>query len=117
MFLKILTDTIIIFLLTYSVIDILSKIISLFFKSEKTSTKTLMLLLVDEKSDVEGTIRLSALAAKYHGYELLVILSDVTEECEAIALKLSEDFSHLHVLKTPPEVISQIISDISLKDA
>ena len=116
MFFKILTDTIIIFLLTYSVIDILSKIISLFFKSEKT-TKTLMLLVIDDKSDVEGTIRLSAIAAKHHGYELLVILSDVTEECEDIALKLSEDFSHLHVLKTPPEFISQIISDISLKDA
>lgn len=118
MFINILTDTLLIFLVTYALVDILSKIINLFFKRNKCNKdKTIMLLYIDSKSNIEGTIRSSAIAAKNIGYELLVIIGDIGEETEKILINLSKDYPHLHILHTPPESITQIFSDISLKDA
>ncbi|MBE7039862.1 MAG: hypothetical protein E7398_03975 [Ruminococcaceae bacterium] len=117
MFIRILTDTLIIFLVTYAIIDILTKIFNYFFNNTKrNSNKTLMLLYIDSKSNIEGAIRTSAITAKNIGYELLVVISDTSEETEKIILNLSGDYPHLHILKVPPEYINQIISDISSKD-
>lgn len=118
MFINILTDTLLIFLVTYALIDILSKIINLLFRQNKQNKdKTIMLLYIDSKSNIEGTIRSSAIAAKNIGYELLVIASDICAETEKILINLSKEYPHLHILNTPHESITQIFSDICSKDA
>ncbi|MBE7027917.1 MAG: hypothetical protein E7407_02635 [Ruminococcaceae bacterium] len=114
MLINILTDTLIIFLFTYAIIDILSRIFNFLINTKKQNCdKTLMLLYIDSKSNIEGTIRKSAIAAKNIGYELLVVVSDTTDETEKIISTLSNDYPHLHILKVSPEYISQIFSDIS----
>ena len=118
MFIKILTDTLLIFFVTYALIDILSKVFNFFInRTDRKKDKTIMLLYIDSKNNIEGTIRSSAIAAKNIGYELLVIVGDVGEETERILTNLSKDYPHLHILNAPPESITQIFSDISLKGA
>lgn len=118
MIIGIIADTLMIFLVTYAVIDIISRIFYCFFNNKKEpNDKTLMLLYIDSESNVEDTVRSCALSAKNIGYELLVIFSDTNEETEKIILELSDDYPHMHTLKMASESITQIFSDISSKDA
>lgn len=115
---KILAEALIIFLTTYAVLDILHRIASLFFRHSPQKNKNAMLLiLLNSEQSIESVVRAAAKDAKRIGCELGIIFRNPTSENEKIALKLSDDFPHLHIAELSDEALNQIFSDNASKDA
>ncbi len=118
MFSQILTDTLLIFLITYSIVDILTRLLGMIERNCESCTQNLKLLFYIESADnLENHIRGCAKKASSIKSEFVLILKDESEEINSIIEKLKSELPYLKIIKTDADAIDQIFEGISSKGA
>jgi len=117
MFLKILTDTLMIFLITYALIDILYRFFSFIYNRMYSKKHSAVLVIsADCDDNLENLIRTTAKNSRSIGCEFAIILKNKTAETDKIISQLYSEYPYMNILSLSDETISQIFSDISSKD-
>ena len=109
---KIFTDTLMIFLITYALIDILYRFLNFLnrigFETEKSNKKVLFLCNSDD--EIEKITRFCAQETKDNA---IIVLKKETHETFVIINRLKCEFPYIKFITLSDEVISQIFPDAS----
>lgn len=108
MFIKILTETLMIFLITYALMDILCRFAKLFTKqNEQKGLHRKLIVYCDNEDNIEQIVRSSVKLSFSAKCEIILVLNKNTHENHVIAEKLLNEFPHLKIVQ---------LSDINIKD-
>ena len=115
MFLKIFTETLMIFLITYALIDILYRCCSLIYKHMHCKThKTVLIAFIDNDDDIEHIIRTTAKDSQELECEFAVYIKNKTSESDMIISQLLCEYPYMHIIKSSDEFnFDRLVRDIT----
>ena len=118
MFTQIITDTLLIFFVTYAIVDILTHLLHFVNQISTKKTDNLKFVLyVNSTDEVESLVRSSMVKAQNLGLELLVITDNNSPEVNNITEKLKTELPYLNIINIKDDVFNQKVSDVFSKDA
>ena len=102
---KIFTETLIIFLITYALIDILHRIFSIIYKRLfHKKYKSLLIVDINDDDDIEHTIRTTAKKSQEIESDFAIYIKNHTHESDMIISQLSNEYPYMHIIKSFNEV-------------
>ncbi|MBR2499935.1 MAG: hypothetical protein IKB60_02525 [Clostridia bacterium] len=118
MFTKIITDTLLIFFVTYAIVDILTHLLRFVNQIGIKKPDNLKLVLyVNSTDEVESLVRSSIAKSQNLGFDLLVINDNNSPEVNSITKKLKTELPYLNIINIKDDAFNQKISDVFSKDA
>ena len=113
---QILVDTLMIFLVTYALVDILSRLLNLFCNhTEHKINNTKLLIYVDSEDNLEKVARASQNKAHQSKSSVILVLNNELSANSQITNKICKEFPYITILYLEDDVINQIFEDTSSK--
>lgn len=115
MFIKIFSETLMIFLITYALIDILYRCCTLIYKQMHHKThKAVLIACVDDNDDIEHIIRTTAKDSQELECVFAIYIKSETNESNIIISQLLCEYPYMHIIKSSDEInIDRLICDIT----
>ena len=118
MFTKIITDTLLIFFVTYAIVDILTHLLRFVNQIGIKKPDNLKLVLyVNSTDEVESLVRSSIAKSQNLGFDILVITGNNSPEVNSITKKLKTELPYLNIINIKDDAFNQKISNVFSKVA